>query len=675
MPKRAKTRRESRPLEPLAPPAARPTVVALLKPFRRLEGWPRALVLLALDALATTASFYVAFVVRFDGQIPPVRVAQFLRCLPVLLGIRLALSLAFSLHRWSFRLSGLHEALRIVQATLLGSTLLTAFFYFVQRAAEDVSIGPPRSVILIEFLLTTTLVGAIRFSLRVAEAWGVNTFRPAVGDWVRTVIVGAGSAGELLLRDLQRSDEHSYRVIGFVDDLASKRGTTIGGRQVLGSLDDLADVCRRWRVEQVLFAIPRLPPERMRQVLDACAELKLVYKTVPVSFAYLNDRLSASALQDLQTEDLLRRSPVHFEPDAIRAHVEGKRILVTGAAGSIGSEICRQVAAAGPASLILADINENGLYMLYRALRRAHPSLPVSVEVVDIRDAARLRQLGEQHRPQRILHAAAHKHVPLMERNPEEAIKNNVAGCRNVVRMAEAVGAERFVFISTDKAVEPASVMGASKQLAEMLVRHRDRRSPTRFTVVRFGNVLGSAGSVVPLFRQQIARGGPVTVTHADCTRFLMTIREAVGLVLMAGLGGDDDLYVLEMGEPIRVLDLARLMITLAGRIPEREVAITYTGLRTGEKLHERLMTDTEAKSARPFREGILAVDGTAPPADLELRIDALTVAAAAADRTRIVELLQDLVVDYTPSSMTGAYRTGEFPAIEATVLPTPRPS
>jgi FlaA1/EpsC-like NDP-sugar epimerase len=285
----------------------------------------------------------------------------------------------------------------------------------------------------------------------------------------------------------------------------------------------------------------------------------------------------------------------------------------------------------------------------------------VVVEVVDIRDAARLRQLGQEHRPQRILHAAAHKHVPLMERNPEEAIKNNVLGCRNVVRMAEAVGAERFVFISTDKAVEPASVMGATKQLAELLVRHHDRRSATRFTVVRFGNVLGSAGSVVPLFKQQIARGGPVTVTDRDCTRFLMTIREAVGLVLMAGLGGEDDLYVLEMGEPIRVLELARLMITLAGRVPEREIPITFTGLRPGEKLHERLMTEQEAASARPFSGGVQAVDGASPPADLEQRIDTLAAAAAAADRERIIELLGTLVIGYTRSqepAPLGAERT-----------------
>jgi FlaA1/EpsC-like NDP-sugar epimerase len=533
-------------------------------------------------------------------------------------------------------------------------------FYFVQRAAEDVSIGPPRSVILIELLLTTTMLGAIRFSLRVAEAWGANVFRPPVGDWVRTVIVGAGSAGELLLRDLQRSDEHNYRVIGFVDDLPSKRGTTIGGRQVLGSLDDLPAVCRRWRVEQILFAIPRLEPSRMREVLDACADLGLSYKTLPVSFAYLNDRLGAAVLQDLSTEDLLRRRPVRFDTEAIRPQIEGQRILVTGAAGSIGSEICRQLAAAGPARLVLADINENGLYMLYRALRRTHPALDVVTEVVDVRDPVRLRQLGEEHLPQRILHAAAHKHVPLMERNPEEAVKNNVIGCRNVLRMAAGVGAERFVLVSTDKAVEPASVMGASKQLAEMLVRLYDRRGATRCTVVRFGNVLGSAGSVVPLFRQQIARGGPVSVTHPECTRYLMTIREAVGLVLMAGLGGADDLHVLEMGEPIRVLELARLMITLAGKVPDREIPIVFTGLRPGEKLHEKLMSDDEARSARVVSEGIVAVSGPQPPDDLDERLDDLATAAAAADRDRIRSLLLGLVVGYAPRVPARPLDTGK---------------
>lgn len=624
--------------------------------LRQLEGWPRSATLLAGDALASGLSLYLAYLVRFEGQIPEPRLGQLLRCLPLLLAVRVAVGFGFGLQRWSFRLSGLHEGLRIVKAMLLGSMLFTAFFYFVQRAGRDPGIGPPRSVILIEFLLTTALVSASRFSFRVAQASGVGGRRLQAGEPLRTIIVGAGSAGDLLLRDLQRSDEHSYHVVGFVDDAPAKRGTTIGGRQVLGSLDELPALCRRWRVTHVLFAIPRLGPERLRQVLDSCAELGLSYKSVPVSFAYLNDRLPAAMLQELAAEDLLSRSPVRFESGAIGRRVEGKRVLVTGAAGSIGSEICRQVADCSPASLVLADIDENGLYLLYRSLRRQHPGLALAVEVVDIRDAARLRQLGDEHRPERILHAAAHKHVPLMERNPEEAVKNNVVGCRNVVRMAEAVKAERFVFISTDKAVEPASVMGASKQLAELLVRHHDRRSDTRFTVVRFGNVLGSAGSVVPLFKQQIAQGGPVTVTDRDCTRYLMTIREAVGLVLMAGLAGEDDLYVLEMGQPIRVLELARLMITLAGRVPEREIPIVFTGLRPGEKLHERLMTAAEAASARPFSQGVLAVDGASPPADLDARIDALAAAAAAADRERIAALLRALVIGYQPTSPAASF-------------------
>ena len=624
-------------------------VSRLFARLRRVGGWNRHLLILAGDALAVAAALYLAFFLRFEGRIPPERLEQLVRCLPVLLVLRLSLHLAFGIHRWSFRLSGLHEGMRIVQASLMGTALFAMFFYFVQRAAEDVSIGPPRSVIVIEFLLTTALVGVARFSLRLAQAWGTVSLRPRSGDWVRTLIVGAGSAGELLLRDLERSDEHTFHVLGFVDDQPSKRGSTIGGRPVLGSLDDLAAVAARWRVRQLLFAIPRLPADRLRRVLDSCADLKLDYKILPVSFAYLHDRLSVALLQDLAPEDLLPRRPVRFDGVETRAHVAGRRILVTGAAGSIGSEVCRQLAELEPASLVLADINENGLYFLFRQLQRSHPTLHIVPEVVDIRDAARLGQLGEEHRPHAVVHAAAHKHVPLMERNPEEAVKNNVLGCRNVAEMADASGVERFVLVSTDKAVNPASVMGATKRIAEMLVRHRARRSRTTFAVVRFGNVLGSAGSVVPLFKSQIARGGPVTVTHRDCRRFLMTTREAVGLTLLAGLGVDGDLFVLEMGEPIRVLDLARNMITLAGHVPDRDIPIVFTGLRPGEKLDEELMSAEEARRSRPVREGIVAVESPPPPDDLEARVAVLEGLAAAADRERLLEEVRAIVPDYRP--------------------------
>jgi FlaA1/EpsC-like NDP-sugar epimerase len=539
--------------------------------------------------------------------------------------------------------------LRVLQATAAGSVLFTAALYFAQRTAEDITYGPPLSVIAIEMLLTASLLGLWRFSHRILEAWGLNRFRLRAGVRVRTVIVGAGSAGDLLLRDLLRSHEHDYHVLGFVDDLPSKRGAMIGGRQVLGSLDDLPAICRRWRVEQILFAIPRLAPARLRQVLESCGDLGLAYKILPVSFTYLNERQGRAVLQDLAPEDLLGRRQVGFDPAEIQPHLRGRRVLVTGAAGSIGGEMCRQVAVCEPQSLVLADIDENGLHLAWRSLRRSHPHVRVVPEVVDIRDAARLSQLGAEHRPHYVLHAAAHRHLSLMERCPEEAVKNNVLGCANVLRMAEETSAERFVLVSSDKAVHPSSVIGATKHLAELLVRHRSRCGTVRAAAVRFGDVLDGAGSMVATFHAQIARGGPVTVTHPDSLRFAMTLREAVALTLLAGLGAEGELFVLEMGEPIRILDLARLMITMSGRVPERDVPIEFTGLRPGEKLLAELVTEEEARSAERGGEGILRVAAPPPPDDLDARLRALAAASAAGDRRRVSVLLSEAVFGFEP--------------------------
>ncbi|HET8646051.1 MAG TPA: SDR family NAD(P)-dependent oxidoreductase, partial [Vicinamibacteria bacterium] len=378
---------------------------------------------------------------------------------------------------------------------------------------------------------------------------------------------------------------------------------------MLGPLDQLPAIARRRGVGEILFAIPRMPAGRLREVVKMCSDLKLGYKILPVSFAYLHDRVSASMLQALQPDDLLPRRPVTFDREAIAEKVRGRRVLVTGAGGSIGSEIARQVAELGPSRLVLLDIAENDLYLLYRHLQARHPHLALHAEVADIRDAPRLAEVFGRHRPQDVFHAAAHKHVPLMETAPAEAVKVNLTGFRNVVRAAEAVGLERFISISTDKAVDPSSVMGATKRAAELLAGHLARGSGATYTTVRFGNVLGSAGSVVPLFKAQIAAGGPVTVTDRECRRYLMTIGEAVGLVLVAGLGGHGDLCVLEMGEPILILDLARLMITLAGFVPEDEIPIAFTGLRPGEKLEERLMSPDEEARSRRVSEAIRVVD------------------------------------------------------------------
>jgi FlaA1/EpsC-like NDP-sugar epimerase len=481
-----------------------------------LRGWRRYALVLALDVASISAAFYLGYFVRFEGRIPPASLAQYRQFLPLLLAIRLVLHVAFGIHRWSFRFSGFHEAVRLVLTSSSGTALFVSCFYFMQRAAEDVAIGPPRSVVLIEFFISMSLMGVIRFSPRLAHILLLDPIRARRRDRVKTIIVGAGSAGDLLLRDLHRSDEHDYEIVGFVDDDKSKWGMSIGGRPVLGPLSHLAEIAERREVQQLLFAIPRLSAVRLREVLSACAELKLKYKILPVSFAYLNDRAADAMLSDLAPEDLLPRHPTRFEDGNLAEQVHGRRILVTGAGGSIGSEICRQLAHHRPARLVLSDINENDLYFLYRDLQRQHPSLAVEAEVADIRDAVRLTQLAETYRPQYIFHAAAHKHVPLMEDAPEEAVKNNVTGCLNVVAMAEAAGAERFVLISTDKAVHPSSVMGATKRIAELIVADCIQRGRTGFSAVRFGNVLGSAGSVVPLFKAQIAAGGPVTVTHPD---------------------------------------------------------------------------------------------------------------------------------------------------------------
>src|SRR5712692_7840172 len=508
--------------------------------LRWFAGGRRLVLILALDGLLNSASRYTAYLLRAEGQIWPEDQQIFRRFLPLFLAIRLALPLAFGLHRWSFRLSGFYEALRVVTATLVGTACFVAAFYFLQTT------GPPRSVLAMEFFLTASLVGAFRFSPRLAQNWLLAQGRSRSGRRIRTIIVGAGSAADLLLRDLLRFDERSYEVVGFVDDDRRKGGQWIGGRPVLGPIDRLPDLLVSRDVQQLLFAIPRMPAARLREILGACADQKLSYKILPVSFAYLNDRVGLSMLHDLSPDHLLPRNEVRFDEGELDALVRDRRILVTGAAGSIGGEACRQIAAHGPARLILADIDEDNLYFLFRHLQARHPDLALEAQVVDIRDAARLRQLGREYRPQDIVHAAAHKHVPLMEYAPEEAVKNNVTGCLNVVALAEAVEAEKFVLVSTDKAVNPASVMGATKKISELIVQERARGSATRFTTVRFGNVLGSAGSVVPLFKEQIAGGGPVTVTHPDCRRYLMTIPEAVGLLLLAGLSHYGELLILE---------------------------------------------------------------------------------------------------------------------------------
>jgi len=603
----------------------------------------RQILVLALDGAIAAGCFWLATLLRFEGAIPDTYRITLPWFALILACVRVLVNLAFRLHRWSFRFSGLADGARIAMAGAFGTGLFLAILFLLRNA------GPPRSVVVLELLLTTLLMATARFSPRLAGLYlGVWT-RSRRDGTLRTVIVGAGSAGEMLLRDLQRSSDHPYRVVGFLDDDPARSAHVVGGQAVLGAIAELPRIVRETRAEQILIAIPRLAGRRIREILSLCADLKLRFKILPVSFVYFQDRGASAAMQDLVPDDLLPREPVTFAESHAPGTMAERTALVTGAAGSIGSEIAEQLLRAGLGTLVLVDLNENGLYLGQRSLARRYPRARIEVEVADIRDPSRLRALFERYRPQDVFHAAAHKHVPLMEAAPGEAVKNNVAGTLNVAEAADASGAERFVYVSTDKAVRPASVMGATKRLGEEIVRAMARRSSTRFSAVRFGNVLGSSGSVVPLFREQIAAGGPVTVTHPEVRRYFMTISEAVALVLTAGYGDYGELCVLDMGEQIHIVDLARHMITMAGHVPDVDVAIEYTGLRPGEKLAEELLTEEE-ESTRRVHDKIFVADCPPPPLDLDARLAELAAAAQLDHVPRVLFLLRELVPTYRPA-------------------------
>jgi FlaA1/EpsC-like NDP-sugar epimerase len=637
-------------------------LAARLAPVPALRG----LVILAFDGVASVCALYGALLLRFAGELPQMWREQLDLAIPLLVMVRLAAVAGSRLHRWSFKMSGLAEGARLVVSMLAATIVFAVVFQVVDP------VGLPRAVYALEFFISASLMGALRFAPRVAEGWYSELQKKNRAVTVRTIIAGASGTGDLLARDLLRSEDSKYLVVGFVDDDPGKLGVHVSGKPVLGALADLPEIAKRHRISTVLLAIPHLPAARVRQILEICAACKVSFKTIPASYAYLDERSAKALLHDLSPDDLLPRDAVAFDPAEIAQLVRGRRALVTGAAGSIGGEICRQLAKHGVSQLVMVDMNENDLYLRLRRLQQDYPWVGLHAEVADIRELPRLHRLADQYQPEFVFHAAAHKHVPLMEDAPEEAVKNNVFGTRNVALMAHGCGAERLVIISTDKAVNPTSVMGATKRIAEMVVRDLARRSTTRMTAVRFGNVLGSAGSVVPLFKEQIERGGPVTLTHPDVTRYFMTISEAVGLVLLAGLGGYGDLCVLDMGEPIRIADLARSLITMAGRIPEKEIPIVYTGLRPGEKLHEELLTEDEEQT-RHVRNRINVAHSPALPSNFEQRLAVLQDLADDADREQLLDAIQLLVPTYRRTPAQPISSRG--PSLARPAAPPPNPA
>lgn len=600
------------------------------------------LVHVAIVALA----YLLAFALRFDFTIPPRMLWTFAITLPLVLACKLAAFRLCGVFRGSWRYLNMRDVEDIVRACVLGSAFfLTAMVFF-----HGVP-GFPRAVFLLDLLLCTATTGGTRLAVRWLRDRSGRALVRRIENLV--LIVGAGEAGIRLLDEIESRDRLKCAVVGFVDDDPVKIGLRVGGTPVLGRIDDLPALVAAHEIGEVLVAMPSAPGAVLRRVVQHCRDVGVRSRVLPTLSELVEGRVMYTQMREVRVDDLLAREPVHLDLPRLRSFVTGKRVLVTGAAGSIGSELCRQIAGYGPERLVLYDRHENGMYGLEMELRARFPEVRLEAVLGDILLADQLESVFSAHRPQLVFHAAAYKHVPLAEVNVLEAVRNNVLGTRNVAEAAISHGVEEFVQVSTDKAVRPTSVMGVTKRVAEMVLQG-SQNGGCRFVAVRFGNVLGSSGSVVPLFREQIARGGPVTVTDPEVTRYFMTIPEAVQLILQAAtLGEGGEIFILEMGEPVRIADLARNMIRLSGFEPDEDIEIVFTGLRPGEKMTEELVAEEETL-ATTYHDRINVLHRGGTPARPETWLPELEDCLAAADARAALRLLKRLVPGYHPGAHHG---------------------
>jgi len=570
------------------------------------------------------------------------------------LGFSLAIKLTVFgfLHQYQgwWRYASVSDLLSIIKGSHFSTLIIVVVWFFAQEFGVikyiPVLKQMPHAVMLMDWAATIVVICGVRLAIRL---YYEETQTVAGGRLTRLLIVGAGNAGEVLLREIHRMGETRYEVVGFIDDDPHKTGVRIHGVPVLANCEKIKEIAKKRNIDEIVIAMPSATHKQMRRVVELCRGTNLRFSTVPDLMAIASGQVKVSQIRDVNINDLLGREPVRLDTEQISRFIKDKVILITGAGGSIGSEMCRQVSQFQPRRLLLLEQAENGLFFIERELRRNFPQIDYQAIICDIADRKRVDWVFENYGPKVVFHAAAHKHVPLMELNPGEAIKNNVIGTRNIAEAADQYGSSHFVMISTDKAVNPTSIMGSSKRIAEMVIQCLNKRSRTDYVTVRFGNVLGSNGSVIPIFRDQIAAGGPVTVTHPEMQRYFMTIPEASQLVLQAAtMGQGGEVFVLDMGEPVKIVDLARDLITLSGFRPGEDIEIQFTGMRPGEKLFEELaMTGEDMQPTRHPKIGIWKND---PPDETTLRTAILDLLAAAernADRKVIVALIKKTVPEY----------------------------
>ncbi len=620
------------------------------------------LVVLGIDVLILTFAWWASYLLRFNFEIPSESMVLLKRVLPLVLVIKMMTFYFLDLYRGMWRYTSISDLFSVIKAASVSSLLVVSVLGLTHGF-----VGFARSGFVIDWVLTIVLISGYRVSIRLyfwlrpgdeyaAVSWArfFSLWRERQNGRKSLLIVGAGDCGEKIYREIRDNARLSYQVVGFIDDDRGKVRRKIHGIPVLGTTKELKTVAAGVKADEILIAVPSATSQQMRSIVSHCKDSGIPFMTVPGMGELIDGKVTVNAIREVDYRDLLGREVIHLDEKSIGAYLENARVLVTGAGGSIGSELCRQICRFGPASVILYERAESPLYEMELELKDSYPDVRVVAVLGDIRDRNQLSRAFAACRPQVVFDAAAYKHVPMLELQPWKAVKNNILGTRNMIDISKEYSVDRFVFVSTDKAVRPANVMGATKRVAELLVQGQNgcSLSSTRFMIVRFGNVVGSVGSVVPLFKKQIEKGGPVTVTHPKITRYFMTIPESCQLILQTGaMGEGGEIFILDMGTPIKIDDMARDLIRLSGFEPDVDIKIDYIGLRPGEKLREELITEGEG-IVPTNHEKIMVLRGTAcDPVPLNGDIDQLAHLARDQDTEGIKQRLREIVPEYLPAS------------------------
>ena len=602
----------------------------------------RKYLLFIFDILLLIIAYYIALILRFESNIPEITLNATIRHLPYILTIKAIVFILAGLYRILWRYASVDEYIRVIAAVFVAN--LIADVYLLSTDS-----GIPRSIFAIVIILDMFFLGGIRIIERLLST---RSLRLVKGPHKRVLILGAGEAGVMVLREIRKNASLRSKVVAFIDDDTKKIGNSIHGVPVLGNRMQIQNIVNKYKVDEIIFAMPSATTEQRKDYLERASITGASVKTIPGVFELIDNRVHLSSIRDVSIEDLLGREPIQLDSKKLNQFINGHVIMITGGGGSIGSELARQIARYQPKELILIDIYENNVYEVQLELQKKYPDMKLTVLIDSVRNYERMRNLMFKYRPEIIFHAAAHKHVPLMEDSPQSAVLNNVFGTYNMVRLSHEIKTSKFVMISTDKAVNPTNIMGTTKRIGEMIVQAFDQISETEFVAVRFGNVLGSSGSVIPVFKQQIKDGGPVTVTHEDINRYFMTIPEACQLVLQAGaMANGGEIFILDMGEPVRIMDLAENLILLSGLEVGKDIEIVVTGLRPGEKLYEELLLDTSTAKKTDHNKIFIENPESIPLEDLEQRLSILRGIVSQDDRPVLVQFLTDLVPTYQPNS------------------------